>query len=674
MINILFGCIALTYTGIKLHKSSRKENILKNEKKSDSETVLADPRSISDIEKKTSYDETIKKNVKQDFIISSIALGLITVGSLIYPPLIFAGITGLAYVTIPIWKKGYYSAFKQHKLNMSVLDSIALPGIFITGHYFIGAIAYWLYYSSQKLLLKTENDSKESLISAFNKQPDFVWVKKNDIEIEIPFDHLQVGDIVVINAGETIPADGIIEKGIASIDQHILTGESQTAEKSRGEPVFASTILLAGKIDIKVEKAGKETVAAKIGEILSSTIDFKTSIQSKGQKMADDSVLPTLVSATLAFPVAGMTGTTAILFSCIGDNVRIISPLSVLNFLHIASEKGILIKDGRVLELLNEVDTVVFDKTGTLTQEQPHIGKIHTLSNYQENKLLKYAAAAEYKQKHPIAKAIIQAAKERKLKLPKIETAEYEIGYGIKVIIKKKLIRVGSIRFMEMEGIKIPNKIQTIIKNCHELGHSLVMVAMGEQLMGTIELHATIRPEVKGIIDMLRQRNISIYIISGDHEKPTQQLAQQLGIEHYFANTLPENKAILIQQLMDSGKVVCFVGDGINDSIALKKAHVSISLQGASTVATDTAQIILMDGSLKHLENVFDLATQLEKNLNTGLVTTIIPGLIVFGGVFMMNLGIVASIVMFNTGLFVGVTNAMLPLYNHRKNRKKKKK
>jgi Cu2+-exporting ATPase len=197
------------------------------------------------------------------------------------------------------------------------------------------------------------------------------------------------------------------------------------------------------------------------------------------------------------------------------------------------------------------------------------------------------------------------------------------------------------------------------------------MVAIDNQLGGAIELHATIRPEAKSIIKDLHQRNMSTYIISGDHEKPTQQLAKELGIDNYFADTLPENKANLIQQLSDAGKVVCFVGDGINDSIALKKAHVSISLKGASTIATDTAQIILMDESLKHLCQLFDLANELESNLNTGLITTIIPGLVIVGGVFLRHMGIIGSIVVFNIGLLAGVANSMWPLVESHKKAKK---
>jgi Cu2+-exporting ATPase len=680
MLNILFAGAALAYTGIKLYRSlketkvsslAKKEDMFRKEKiMSSSDLAVNYYKKNNELPITDEVDEisrAMKENVNRDFVIASASFVVVTFGTLVYSPLTIISIAGYIYITVPIWKKGYYSLFKRHQLNMSVLDSIALPSIFLTGHYFLAGMGYWFYSLSEVMLLKTEDTSRKSLISIFGEQPNFVWVLKDDIEIEIPFDTLQVGDIVVVNAGEMIPVDGIISKGIASIDQHILTGESQPSEKGEGEQVFASTVLLSGKIHIQVEKAGKDTVAAKIGEILIATIDFKTAIQSRGQKIADSSVLPTMVTSVLALPVAGLTGTATVLLSCIGDNVRIISPLSVLNFLRIASAQGILIKDGRALELLSQVDTVVFDKTGTLTQEQPHIGKIYTFQNYQEHEVLMYAAAAEYKQKHPIAKAILQAANERKLNLPAIEEATYEIGYGIKVTFSNQTIQVGSARFMEMEGMALSEKIKPILSDAHESGHSLVMIAVDRQIVGAIELHATIRPEVKNIIKELHQRRIAVHIISGDQEKPTQRLAKELGIDNYFANTLPENKADLIQQLIDEGKVVCFVGDGINDSIALKKAHVSISLKGASTVATDTAQIVLMDASLKHLCQVFNIADELDKNLNTGLVTTIVPGIATIGGVFLLHLGIVSAIVIFNTGLLVGVGNSMLPLLKHQR-------
>lgn len=672
MLHVLIAGGALIYAGVKFLKVLEETKVkpppattqaLTIDSPSDAKNDLAVVETVTEtaVVEEDIYD-LAKKNADKEFNITSASFGLIIAGTLLFPPLMLLGLGGLAYQTIPIWRKGYQAVFKKHEINMSVLDSIALPGIFLTGHFVIAGAAYWLYALSQKLLLETEDHSRKSLISAFGQNPKNVWLLREGVEIEIPFDALRAGDVVVVNAGEIIPADGTIIDGVASVDQHMLTGESQPAEKVVGDKVFAATISLSGRIHVQVEKAGQDTTAAQIAHILVSTIDFKSSVQSRGQQIADKSVLPTLITSGLALPVAGPMGAIAVMLSCPGDGVRIISPLTVLNFLRIASKQSILIKDGRALELLSSVDTVVFDKTGTLTQEQPHIGKLYPI-HCSEDELLGYAAAAEYKQTHPIARAILHAAKQRNLVLPAIDDAQYEIGYGIKVKIADKIVCVGSARFMDMEHIAIPDAMTQTITTLRDAGYSFIMVAVDGHLAGMLELHATIRPEAKQVIRELKQRQLSIYIISGDHELPTRQLANELGIEHYFADTLPENKADIIEKLQQEGKVVCFVGDGINDSIALKKANVSISLSGASTIATDTAQIVLMDASLNHLNQVFELANQLKSNLHVGLLTAVVPGLTIVGGVFLLNMGVIGALVILNVGLVAGVINAALPLF-----------
>jgi Cu2+-exporting ATPase len=186
-------------------------------------------------------------------------------------------------------------------------------------------------------------------------------------------------------------------------------------------------------------------------------------------------------------------------------------------------------------------------------------------------------------------------------------------------------------------------------------------VAIGDQLVGGIELHATIRPEAKRVISDLQQSHMAVYIISGDHEKPTQQLAQELAVDHYFAETLPEQKAELIAQLQHEGRSVCFVGDGINDAIALTTADVSISLSGASALAIDAAQIILLDARLDQVTRLFELAKHLDANMKSNLITTVIPGVACIGGVYLLKFGVIATEVLYNLGLVAGVTNAMLP-------------
>lgn len=386
------------------------------------------------------------------------------------------------------------------------------------------------------LIRKTEDHSKRSLTNLFGEQPRSIWVLVDDVEVEIPFEKLERNAIIVISAGQMIPVDGTIIAGTASIDQHRLTGESQPVEKGIGDAVIASTVLLAEKIHVQTEKTGKQTVAAQIGQILEQTTDFKTTMRSRGEIISDRLTIPTLAISALAYPFLGSSSALAVLSNTIGYKMRVFAPIGMLSFLHIASEKGILIKDGRSLELLNQIDTFVFDKTGTLTMEQPHVSGIHPCAEIGESDLLRYAAAAEYGQTHPIARAILSAARTQELALPAIEDAKYEIGYGIQVQLTERAIRVGSHKFMAMEGISIPESMHALQERCHAQGHSVVMVAFDDQLVGAIELQPTIRPEVKQVIRELHDRNIATYIISGDQEQPTQRLAQTLRIDHYFAN------------------------------------------------------------------------------------------------------------------------------------------
>lgn len=254
-------------------------------------------------------------------------------------------------------------------------------------------------------------------------------------------------------------------------------------------------------------------------------------------------------------------------------------------------------------------------------------------------------------------------AEARQLAIPNINEASYKIGYGLTVRVGEQIVCVGSQRFMQMIDVVIPPPLLDRQALCHHQGHSLVMVAVDSQLIGAIELVPTIRPEAKSIIQGLRkQANIKdIYIISGDYDAPTKVLAQNLGIEYYFAEVLPDHKARLIEQLQNEGRTICFVGDGINDAIALKKSQVSISLRGASTVATDVAQIILMDGGLTKLGAVFDFAQSFNTNMNVTFAIVTIPTLIGIGGVFFLHFGLVHTVVLNLISLGAGVINAMLP-------------
>ena len=267
----------------------------------------------------------------------------------------------------------------------------------------------------------------------------------------------------------------------------------------------------------------------------------------------------------------------------------------------------------------------------------------------------------EAKQSHPIAQAILQAADERNLPRLALDDARYEVGYGIRAAIGARTVRVGSARYMRMEGIELPAAFQSQEEASQGTGTALVYIAFGESLAGAIELRATLRPEIKPIVQQLQARGLTVHIISGDQQPATRALADELGIENYFYDVLPQDKATLVEQLQAEGRRVCFVGDGINDAIALQKADVSISLRGASALATNTAQIILMDGSLHQLGQLFALGDEMQGNVNMTLATTFLPGLLSLGGIFFLGTGIHTAVFLYNWSMISGFAVGMAP-------------
>jgi Cu2+-exporting ATPase len=513
------------------------------------------------------------------------------------------------------------------------------------------------------LVKKTEDNSKKLLLNAFGKQPRFVWLVQDGVEIEVPLDRVAQGDIVTVHTGEMVPVDGHIVEGMAMIDQHALTGESTPAEKGVGDRVFASTILVAGKIFVSVEQAGSETASSKISQILNDTAGYKLTSQHKGERLADMAVIPTLAVGGLAYAAIGPFGAVAVLNSDLGTGIRMAAPLAMLSSLALCAQNGILVKDGRALELMSEIDTVLFDKTGTLTRERPEVGEIVTANGHEPNDVIRYAAAAECKFHHPIALAILHRARELGLELPTTDDTQYQVGYGIRVGIEGRTIRVGSKRYMEMEGIAIPPNVAAKLDAVHEDGDTMVMVGIDDQLGGALELRAALRPEVKDILAGLRQRGIKhLAIISGDHEAPTRRLAEELGMDQYFAQVLPADKADYVERLQQEGRKVCFVGDGINDSIALKKANVSISLRGATSIATDTAHIVFLEQSLGKLCELRDISRALDANIARSWTMIIAPNVACVAGVFTLGFGIGASVLTNNVAALAALANGIWPM------------
>lgn len=595
--------------------------------------------------------------------IATVSVLLAAVAQFSAPVLLPVAAILFAYTSITTFKEAYVTLFEEKRMGVDVLDAIVVVGCMATMSIFAGAVLCWCLTFGRMLVKKTQDDSKKLLMNVFGKQPRFVWLLKDGVEVQVPLEKLKAGDIVVVNTGETVPVDGIVHSGIAMIDQHALTGESTPAEKSPGDRVFASTVMVAGKIEIAVESSGTETASAKIGKILNDTAGYKLTSQNKGEALADKAVIPTLALGGTALATLGPAGAIAVLNSDFGTGIRMAAPLALLSNLALAAQKGILIKDGRALEQMNEVDTFLFDKTGTLTRERPEVGRIYSTDGYSVEQIMAWAAAAEYKFSHPIAKAILHKFEEMNLAMPVVDDSQYTVGFGITVKIDGKTIRVGSPRFMTMENIPLADDMKAALAAAHDEGNTMVMVAVDDHLGGAIELQAAIRPEVIEIIAGLRKRGIKhIAIISGDHEAPTKRLAESLGMDRYFAQVLPQDKADYVEKLQKEGRKVCFVGDGINDSIALKKANVSISLRGASTIATDTAHIVFMEEGLTKLLDVRDIARSLDHNIKRSWTMIIIPNAMCIVGAFTMGFGVMISVLMNNVTAIAALANGMAPL------------
>src|SRR6516162_8729373 len=568
-----------------------------------------------------------------------------------------------AYTSFPSFRRAYQVLTKERRLGVDVLDSIVVLGCLASLQVFPGAILAWCLGFGRFLVRRTEDSSKKLLLGAFGKQPRYVWLVQDDIEIRVPLDRLDKGDVVVVHTGEVVPVDGIIVDGLAMIDQHALTGESTPAEKGVGDRVFASTVMVAGKMHVVVEKSGSETATARIAQILNDTAGYKLASQHRGEQLADKAVIPTLAVGALALATIGTQGAVAALNSDLGTGIRMAAPLGMLSTLALCAQKGVLVKDGRALDLLCEVDTVLFDKTGTLTRERPEVGRMIATNGLDALQILRFAAAAERRFHHPIALAILQKAEEEGLRLPLTDATQYKVGYGITVGIDGHRVRVGSRRFMELEGVPLTREVEKTLDEVHREGHTMVMVAVDDELGGALELRASIRPEVGGIIHGLRERGIEhIAIISGDHEAPTRKLAEELGMDRYFAQVLPADKADYVEQLQREGRKVCFVGDGINDAIALKKANVSISLRGATSIATDTAHVVFMEQSLGRLCELRDIARDLDRNVRNSWLMILGPNLACIAGVFTLGFGIGASVVTNNVAALGALANGLLPM------------
>ncbi len=658
---IPLGALAFSWFGYTIFKESR-----------DQEPDPAGPaaRSAPDAEKTAlvpTAEERAEEHAaeedadrKADHYVDTAAAGMgVAMLSVPFPALrlLSAGLS--TYNVVPALTRSRDS-LKEKKLTYDTLVSTYIVVGLASGFLCPIALGQLIYALSVKLVKKTQQRSRRQISNTFDQCGRTARILVDGEPVEVEIDVIQPEDTVVVAAGEVIPVDGKIVVGSSLVEQHSLTGEYHPAEKVLGDRVLASTMVLTGSLEIRVEETGRNTTVAKIEETLLKTADFKSTVQSRGEKWADQAVAPVLGLAVLAYPVLGVSSALVALNTSYGSRIRVLAPLGVLSYLTVALRRGLLIKDGRALELARDVDTVVFDKTGTLTEERPRVGRILSANGHRPSDILACAAAAERHIEHPIAHSILEQARRAELWLPPVEDARYELGLGVTVAMGGDPVRVGSHRFMTDEGVKVNGNLRESLAEGLDKGYSSIFVARGCEVMGAIEIRPHLRPEAPAVVEQLRASGVQhVAIISGDHEEPTRHLARQLGADEYHHSVLPHEKARIIEEYRAAGRTICYVGDGINDSIAMKASEVSVSLRGASSIATDTASVLLMDGNLNRLPDLLELSGKLDKNLNRSLYITVAPSVLNVVGLFAFGLGLTGSILIKAVSFLFGLGNAM---------------
>lgn len=543
--------------------------------------------------------------------------------------------------TIPLFGRAWITVCQKRTVTFAALELIGLVAALGARQFALCALGFTIFQAGRRLLLQTRRRARNDLGRTLIDGNQRIWVIRNGVEVEIAFDNLQKGEHVRVAAGQTIPCDGTLVKGCLAVDERMLTGESILAEKMPGDTVLGMTLLVSGQGVVAAKRAGSETLAVRLAELIARTESYEQFVESKSEAIADATALPSLAAASLTFAFWGVRGAVAGIWANFIDTLWLSAPISAIGLTRAAARHGILVRDGRSLDLLAEVDMVVFDKTGTLTENTLEVVGIDPAPGLQRSDLLRLAAGAEHRQTHPIALAITKAALAERIDPHALKVGEssYETGIGLQIKVEGLEVMLGSRRMLARGGISLSSDVRDRLTAASELGRSVVCMAVEGRYAGAIELAPELRPEAKAVVHTLQARGLDLLILTGDDEEPTRTLAESLGISQWYAQMLPEDKSEKVAALQAQGKRVCFVGDGINDALAMRHAQVSVSLTGASAIAIDSAQIVLCDGSLGWLDALFDLGRRNQVANKCMLGAALIPSVLGFGGVLFAGLG-----------------------------------
>lgn len=541
---------------------------------------------------------------------------------------------------------GAYKALRNKSANMDVLVALGTSAAYFYSVYLsiqsIGSSEHMtdLYFETSAVLItliilgklfeaKAKGRSSEAIKKLMGLQAKTATVVRDGTEIKILIEEVVAGDIVYVKSGEKIPVDGEIVEGKSAIDESMLTGESIPVDKSIGDVVIGSTINKNGFLKVKATKVGRDTALAQIIKVVEEAQGSKAPIQRVADQISGIFVPVVVVIAIITFAVwmifvtpgdfgGALEKMIAVLVIACPCALGLATPTSIMAGSGRSAEYGILFKGGEHLEATHRLDTVILDKTGTVTNGKPVLTDIIVADGFHEEEILRLVGAAEKNSEHPLAEAIVEGIKEKKIDIPSSETFEAIPGFGIESVVEGKQLLIGTRRLMKKFNIDI----EEVSKSMEELereGKTAMLIAIDKEYAGIVAVADTVKDTSKAAIARLKKMGLDVVMITGDNTQTAQAIAKQVGIDHVIAEVLPEGKAEEVKKLQENGKKVAMVGDGINDAPALATANIGMAIGTGTDVAMEAADITLIRGDLNSIADAIFMSKMTIRNIKQNL-------------------------------------------------------
>ena len=524
----------------------------------------------------------------------------------------------------------------SRRLEVEVLDALSIGVSLLRGDFGTAGSVMFLLNLGSLLEEWTRKKSLDDLARSMALNVDKVWVRSQGTEVLVPLTKVRSGDEVVVRSGNMIPLDGTVLEGEAMVNQAALTGEAMPVRKTEGSTLYAGTVVEEGECVFIAKAEGGSNRYDKIVAMIEESEKLKSSTESRALVLADK-LVPWCLGATVVTYLLTRNATRAISclmvdFSCA---LKLSMPLAVLSAMRECGSYHITVKGGKYLEALSQADTIVFDKTGTLTRATPQVVEVVPFSGCNEREVLQLAACLEEHFPHSMANAVVRAAKERGISHEEMHSeVEYIVAHGIASRVGGQRVVIGSHHFVfEDEKCTIPTAEQQKFDALKPAYSHLYMAASG-QLVGVICISDPLRPEAAAVLNGLRALGIrNTVMMTGDSERTAAAIAKQVGVDRFFAEVLPEDKANFVQQAKAEGHTVVMIGDGINDSPALSAADIGIAINSGAAIAREIADVTIKADSLEELVALKAIANSLQKRVhaNYRFVLTFNSALIALG-------------------------------------------